>query len=145
MGRPVVDVVEQLVKRLHDTAAAATAAPVHTCCTRSQVCATGLAAAVPGGWRAVGAHLWEERLVVLVVDGVWCHKQNEDVFHTQSVLRVQQRVLYREQGGERSGCVGGQVCRMQTFRQENRVHLPPPAGNQVFFLIMLTKCLTCVG
>lgn len=53
------------------------------------------------------AHLREEQLAVPVVDGVWCHKRNEDVFHTQSVLRVQQRVLYREQGGERSGYVGG--------------------------------------
>lgn len=45
--------------------------------------------------------------MVLVGDAVWCRKQNEDVFHAQSVLRVQQRVLYREQGGERSGYVGG--------------------------------------
>lgn len=55
MGRPVVDVVEQLVKRSHDAvvAAAAAAAPVHTCCTHSQVCVTGLAAAVLGGWHIV--------------------------------------------------------------------------------------------
>lgn len=55
----------------------------------------------------MGARRREERLAALVVSGVWCHKQNEDVFHTQSVLRVQQRVLYTEQGGERSGYVGG--------------------------------------
>lgn len=53
------------------------------------------------------ARLREEQLAALIVDGVWCRKQNEDVFHTQSVLRVQQRVLYREQAGERSGYVGG--------------------------------------